>query len=47
LILAYHLCHSRWFTDEISGVILFVVGAILLLFGLVTYFVREDWEVWN
>ena len=46
-IFSFGLIHSSWFTEQIAGAIMFMTGCGLLIFGLVCYIDRDDWEIWS
>jgi hypothetical protein len=47
LIASYPSMHSVDLFVQIAGFIMLVSGAALVFFGLVTYFCRDDWEIWS
>lgn len=47
LVLCFNLSRSTSLPDTISAVTLLVTGCILLIFGVLTYVLREDPDIWR
>lgn len=47
LLLAFRLSHEARMPEAITSIVLFAVGCGLLMFGILTYVLREDPDVWR
>jgi hypothetical protein len=47
LVASFPTTHSHDPVAQLCGCFMLLVGAGLLIFGLVTYLCREDWEIWS